>query len=228
MLTASIHEIFSVLPYMFKVGMVFTLELTGLAAVFGILLGTLLAICRMSDTKMLSVPATLYVNAMRSVPLLLIIFWFYFLGPYILAWFSGSSTPVAIGAYKSAVLTFSLFEAAYFCEIMRAGILSIPKGQTQASLALGLTARQNMFNVVLPQAARNMAPSLLTRVITLFQDTSLVYVLSMTDFFGVASDVASRDGSTVQIYIFVAIVYFLICFGASRFVKRFEKLKHVH
>lgn len=228
MFNASFHEILSVLPYMFKVGMVFTIELTALAAVLGILLGTLLAICRMSESKMLSVPATLYVNAMRSVPLLLIIFWFYFLGPYVLAWLSGSTTPVAIGAYKSAVLTFSLFEAAYFCEIMRAGIASIPKGQTQASLALGLTARQNMLNVVLPQAARNMAPSLLTRVITLFQDTSLVYVLSMTDFFGAATDVASRDGSTVQIYIFAAIIYFLICFSASRFVKRFEKLKYAH
>lgn len=226
--TASIHEIFAVLPYMFKVGMVFTLELTGLAAVFGMVLGTLLAICRMSDVKMLSVPATLYVNAMRSVPLLLIIFWFYFLGPYVLAWFSHSSMPVAIGAYKSAVITFSLFEAAYFCEIMRAGISSIPYGQTQAGLALGLTARQNMVNVVLPQAVRNMGPSLLTRVITLFQDTSLVYVLSMTDFFGAATDVASRDGSTVQIYIFAAIVYFVICFGTSQFVKRFEKLRYAH
>lgn len=126
------------------------------------------------------------------------------------------------------MLTFSLFEAAYFCEIMRAGILSIPEGQTQAGLALGLTTRQNMLAVILPQAARNMAPSLLTRVITLFQDTSLVYVLSMTDFFGAASNVASRDGSTVQIYIFAAVVYFSICFGASRFVRRFEKLKHAH
>lgn len=223
-----LHEIAAALPYLFETGMAFSLTLTALAATFGLMLGTLLALCRISQWKPLSVPATLYVNGMRSVPLLLVIFWFYFLAPYIGAWITHSSAPLQVGAYRSAVITFTLFESAYFCEIMRAGISSISRGQTQAGLALGLTYRQTMIAVVLPQALRNMTPALLTRVITLFQDTSLVYVLSMTDFFGAATDVASRDGSTVQMYLLAAAVYFVICFGASRFVRRFDIAQHAH
>lgn len=223
-----VHEILTTLPYLLKVGMTFSLTLTVLAAVLGLALGTLLALCRMSSLKWLSVPATLYVNGMRSVPLLLMIFWFYFLAPYVGAWITNSPTPVQVGAYRSAVITFTLFEAAYFCEIMRAGILSIGKGQLNAGLALGLTYAQVMKTIVLPQALRNMTPALLTRVITLFQDTSLVYVLSMTDFFGAISDIASRDGTMVPMYLFAAAVYFVICFGASRFVGHFETARHAH
>jgi len=223
-----LHEIVAALPYLFETGMTFSLTLTALAAALGLMLGTLLALCRLSKSRLLSLPATLYVNGMRSVPLLLVIFWFYFLAPYIGAWIEHSPTPVQIGAYRSAVITFSLFESAYFCEIMRAGIASISRGQTHAALALGLTARQTMIMVVLPQALRNMTPALLTRVITLFQDTSLVYVLSMTDFFGAANDVASRDGSIVQMYLLAAVVYFAICFTASNFVKSFGTARHAH
>jgi glutamate/aspartate transport system permease protein len=223
-----LHEIVASLPYLLKVGMTFSLTLTALAAVFGLMLGTLLALCRMSPSKLLSAPATFYVNGMRSVPLLLVIFWFYFLAPYVGAWITHSSTPVEVGAYRSAVITFTLFESAYFCEIMRAGIASISRGQMQAGLALGLSYQQTMISVVLPQALRNMTPALLTRVITLFQDTSLVYVLSMTDFFGAASEIAARDGSTVQMYVFAAAVYFAICYSASRLVKRFETARHAH
>ena len=121
------------------------------------------------------------------------------------------------------MITFTLFEAAYFCEIMRAGIQSISRGQVSASLALGLSPWQSMRHVVLPQAFRNMIPALLTRVIILFQDTSLVYVLSLTDFLGAASKIGQRDGRLVELYLFVALVYFLICFTASRLVKRLEK-----
>lgn len=220
------QQLLAAMPYMFKVGMTFSLTLTFLAATLGLVLGTLLAMCRMSSTKWLSVPATLYVNGMRSVPLLLVIFWFYFLAPYIGAWLTGSPRPVEVGAYKSAVLTFTLFESAYLCEIMRAGINSVSRGQLAASLALGLTHRQAMIAVVLPQALRNMTPAILTRVITLFQDTSLVYVLSMTDFFGAVADIGSRDGRTVEMYVFAAAVYFLICFSASRLVKRFDTSLH--
>lgn len=228
MSSSGFHEIVAALPYLFKTGMTFSLTLTALAAILGLLLGTLLAICRMSSSKLIAVPATLYVNGMRSVPLLLVIFWFYFLAPYVGAWLTHSPMPVEVGAYRSAVITFTLFESAYFCEIMRAGIASISRGQMQAALALGLTQRQTMLTVILPQALRNMTPALLTRVITLFQDTSLVYVLSMSDFFGAASEIASRDGSTVQMYLFAAAVYFVICFGASRFVKRFDIARHAH
>jgi glutamate/aspartate transport system permease protein len=168
--------------YLFREGMTFTLTLTGLAAAGGILFGTLLAMMRLSSHRWLSVPATLYVNLMRSIPLLLVIFWFYFLVPYIGAWLVGSSTPIRMGAFASSVITFTLFEAAYYSEIMRAGIQSIPRGQVWAGQALGLTYWQSMGPVVLPQAFRNMIPILLTQTIILFQDTSLVYVLSITDF----------------------------------------------
>jgi len=217
----------SAAPYLFKTGMSFTLMLTLLAAVMGLALGTLLAFARLSPFTWLSVPAGIYVNAMRSIPLLLVIFWFYFLVPYIAAWIMGASSPVRVGAFNSAVITFTLFEAAYFCEIMRAGIQSISRGQVSASLALGLNPWQGMRYVVLPQALRNMTPALLTRVIILFQDTSLVYVLSLTDFLGAAAKVGQRDGRLVELYLFVALVYFVICFAASRLVKRLERRTQV-
>lgn len=213
----------SALPYLFQTGMTFTLTLTLLAAAMGLVLGTLLAMMRLSRYRILSVPAGIYVNVMRSVPLLLVIFWFYFLVPYIAAWIVGSPTPLRVGAFNSAVVTFTLFEAAYFCEIMRAGIQSIARGQVSASMALGLNHWQGMRYVILPQAIRNMVPALLTRVIILFQDTSLVYVLSLTDFLGAASKIGQRDGRLVELYLFVAVVYFVICFTASRLVKRLEK-----
>lgn len=215
------------LPYLFRTGMAFTLTLTALAAVMGLALGTVLAMMRLSRLRILSVPAGIYVNVMRSVPLLLVIFWFYFLMPYMAAWAVGSSTPLRVGAFNSAVITFTLFEAAYFCEIMRAGIQSIARGQVSASLALGLTPWQGMRYVVLPQALRNMLPALLTRVIILFQDTSLVYVLSLTDFLGAATKIGQRDGRLVELYLFVAVVYFIICFTASRLVKRLERRTRV-
>lgn len=219
--------IWTAVPYLFQTGMAFTLTLTILAGVMGLALGTLLAMMRLSRFKVLSVPAGIYVNVMRSIPLLLVIFWFYFLMPYIAAWVVGSPTPLRVGAFNSAVITFTLFEAAYFCEIMRAGIQSIARGQVSASMALGLNHWQGMRYVVLPQALRNMVPALLTRVIILFQDTSLVYVLSLTDFLGAAAKIGQRDGRLVELYLFVAVVYFVICFTASRLVKRLEKRTRV-
>jgi glutamate/aspartate transport system permease protein len=130
--------------------------------------------------------------------------------------------PVQVGAFLSAVITFTLFEAAYYCEIMRAGIQSIPRGQVWAGYALGLNYWQTMGNVVLPQAFRNMLPVLLTQTIILFQDTSLVYVLSITDFLGAASKVAQRDGRLVEMYLFVAVIYFIISAVLSQRVKRLQ------
>jgi glutamate/aspartate transport system permease protein len=203
-------------PYLLETGLAFSLTLTALAAVMGLALGTLLAVMRLSPLKILAWPAGVYVTVMRSVPLLLVIFWFYFLMPYFSGWVLGRSSPVPVGGFLSAVITFTAFEAAYFCEIVRAGIQSIPKGQVAASTALGMTPRQSLQSIVLPQALRNMAPSLLTRIIMLFQDTSLVYVLSLTDFLGAATRIGQRDGRLVEMYIFVAVVYLVICFSASR------------
>jgi glutamate/aspartate transport system permease protein len=159
----------------------------------------------------------------KTIPLVLVIFWFYFLVPYIGAYLIGASQPIKVGAFYSSVITFTLFEAAYYCEIMRAGIQSVSRGQVSAGYALGLDYWQVMGKVILPQAFRNMIPILLTQTIVLFQDTSLVYVLSITDFLGAASKVAQRDGRLVEMYLFAALVYFVICFGGSLLVKQLQK-----
>ena len=209
--------------YLFQTGMVFTLQLTAYAMVGGILIGTVLAMMRLSSIKPMSLAATSYVNLIRSMPLVLVIFWFYFLVPYIGAWVIGAKEPIKVGAFSSSLITFILFEAAYYCEIMRAGIQSIPRGQVWAGYALGMNYWQTMSNIVLPQAFRNMIPVLLTQTIVLFQDVSLVYVLSITDFVGAASKVAQRDGRLIEMYLFVALVYFVMCFGLSLLVKQLQK-----
>jgi glutamate/aspartate transport system permease protein len=209
--------------YLFKTGMSFTLELTGLAMVGGILIGTVLAMMRLSSIKSISLVATSYVNLIRSMPLVLVIFWFYFLVPYIGAWMIGANQPISVGAFSSSLITFILFEAAYYCEIMRAGIQSISRGQVSAGNALGMNYWQTMGNIVLPQAFRNMIPVLLTQTIVLFQDVSLVYVLSITDFVGAASKIAQRDGRLIEMYLFVAVVYFIMCFGLSLLVKKLQQ-----
>jgi glutamate/aspartate transport system permease protein len=208
--------------YLFRDGMTFSLTLTALASVGGILFGTLLALMRLSSFKTLSMVASGYVNLMRSLPLVLVIFWFFFLVPYIGGWLTGSGQPIKVGAFSSALITFTMFEAAFYCEIMRAGIQSVSKGQTAAGYALGLNYRQTMSYIVLPQAVRNMLPVLLTQTIILFQDTSLVYVISSTDFLGAAVKVANRDGRLVEMYTFAAVVYFVICFTASMYVRRLQ------
>ena len=209
--------------YLFREGMTFTLTLTALAMTGGIIFGTLLAMMRLSSIKPLAWVAGVYVNLMRSIPLVLVIFWFYFLVPYIGAYVIGATQPIKVGAFYSSVITFTLFEAAYYCEIMRAGIQSVSRGQVSAGYALGLDYWQVMGKVILPQAFRNMIPILLTQTIVLFQDTSLVYVLSITDFLGAASKVAQRDGRLVEMYLFAALVYFVICFGGSLLVKQLQK-----
>lgn len=208
--------------YLFTTGMAFTLKLTLLAMTGGIILGTILALMRLSSNKLIAMPATAYVNLMRSVPLVLVIFWFYFLVPYIGAWMIGASEPVKVGAFSSSLITFIMFEAAYYCEIMRSGIQSVPRGQVAAGQALGMNYWQTMGHVVLPQAFRNMIPLLLTQTIILLQDVSLVYVLSITDFVGAASKVAQRDGRLVEMYLFVAVVYFFMSFGLSLLVKQLQ------
>ena len=210
------------LSYLFGVGMTFTLMLTALATAGGIVLGTILALMRLSGVAPLSLPAAGYVNLMRSIPLVLLIFWFYFLVPYIGQWITGAARPIQVGAFTSTLVTFTLLEAAYFCEIMRAGIQSIPRGQVAAAQALGMTYPTSMMYIVLPQAFRNMVPVLLTQTIILFQDTSLVYVLSITDFLGAASRIAQRDGRLVEMYLFAALVYFVISLAASTGVRRLQ------
>jgi glutamate/aspartate transport system permease protein len=210
------------LPYLWK-GMQYTLQLTITAAIGGLVFGTLLALARLSSIRWLSNLAAGYVNLMRSIPLVLVIFWFFFLVPFILQSITGAERPPQVGAERTAIITFIMFEAAYFCEIMRAGIQSIPRGQVYAGYALGLTYGQSMRLVILPQAFRNMLPVLLTQTIILFQDTSLVYVISATDFVGAAAKIAQRDSRLVEMYLFVAVVYFVICYGLSLLVKHLQR-----
>jgi len=209
-------------PYLLS-GLQYTLQLTAVAAVGGVLFGTLLALARLSSFKPLALLAAAYVNLMRSIPLLLVIFWFYFLVPVVLQSITGAERPVQLGADRSAYITFIMFEAAYFCEIMRAGIQSIAKGQVHAAYALGLTYAQAMRLIVLPQAFRNMLPVLLTQMIVLFQDVSLVSLLNVTDFVGASVKIAQRDSRVVEMYLFVAIVYFVLSFTLSTMVKQLQK-----
>jgi glutamate/aspartate transport system permease protein len=210
------------LPYLWK-GFQYTVQLTATAAVGGLVFGTLLAMARLSSFAPLSLLAAGYVNLMRSIPLVLVLFWFFFLMPLVIQGITGAERPPPIGAERTAIITFILFEAAYFCEIMRAGIQSIPRGQVFAAYALGLDYWQSMGNVILPQAFRNMIPVLLTQTIILFQDTSLVYVISATDFLGAASKIAQRDSRLVEMYLFVAVVYFVLCSLLSYLVKRLQR-----
>ena len=214
-------EIGRTFPYVMA-GLQYTVQITIVAAIGGTLAGTLLAMARLSALKPLSLVAAGYVNLMRSIPLLLVIFWFYFLVPVIIQSLTGSERPPQIGAERSAYITFIMFEAAYFCEIMRAGIQSIPKGQGGAAFALGLGYWSAMRLVILPQAVRNMLPVLLTQTIILFQDVSLVSLLNVTDFVGAATKVAQRDGRVVEMYLFVAVVYLALCSALSFGVRRLQ------
>jgi glutamate/aspartate transport system permease protein len=195
-------------------GFYFSIQLTLIATLGGIVFGTILALMRLSGKKFLMVPATIYVNGMRSVPLVMVILWFFLLVPVIIG------RPV--GAEYSAIITFIAFEAAYFSEIMRAGIQSIPRGQVFAGQALGMTYGQNMRLVVLPQAFRNMLPVLLTQTIILFQDTSLVYAIGAYDLLKGFTTAGKIYGRPEEAYLLAAVVYFIMCFGLSFLVKRLQ------
>ena len=196
-------------------GLYFSVTLTVIATLGGIALGTVLALMRLSGKKWLDVPATIYVNGMRSIPLVMVILWFFLLVPMIIG--------RPIGAEISAVITFIAFEAAYFSEIMRAGIQSIPRGQVFAGQALGMTYAQNMKLVVLPQAFRNMLPVLLTQTIILFQDTSLVYAIGAYDMLKGFEIAGKNFGRPIEAYLAAAVVYFVICYALSWTVKRLHK-----
>ena len=206
----------------FLSGIRYTLELTAITAVGGLALGTALALCRLSRNKFLSNFSRFYTNLMRAVPLVLILFWFFLLMPEVLKVILGLDHPVMIGADLTAIITFVLFEAAYFSEIMRAGIQSVSKGQLSAAKALGLRYGQTMRYIVLPQAVRNMLPVLLTQLIILFQDTSLVYVISGNDFMGAVTKIAQRDGQLVLMYSFAALCYLAVSFSLSMLVRRVQ------
>ena len=195
-------------------GFYFSVQLTLVATLGGIVLGTVLALMRLSGRPLLMMPATIYVNGMRSVPLVMVILWFFLLVPTLIG--------KPIGAELSATITFVAFEAAYFSEIMRAGIQSISRGQANAGQALGMTYAQNMRFIILPQAFRNMVPVLLTQTIILFQDTSLVYAIGAYDLLKGFTTAGKIYGRPEEAYLLAAVVYFVICFSLSLMVKQLQ------
>ena len=195
-------------------GFLFSIQLTLIATLGGIAFGTLLALMRLSGRQILMLPATFYVNGMRSIPLVMVILWFFLLVPTLIG--------RPIGAELSATITFIAFEAAYFSEIMRAGIQSIPRGQVHAGQALGMSYGQNMRLVVLPQAFRNMLPVLLTQTIILFQDTSLVYAIGAYDLLKGFVTAGKIYGRPEEAYLLAAVVYFIMCYGLSYLVKKLQ------
>jgi glutamate/aspartate transport system permease protein len=196
-------------------GLVFSVQLTLIAMIGGIIIGTILALMRLSGKKWLVMAAAFYVNTLRSVPLVMVILWFFLLIPLLI----GRS----LGAELSAIITFTVFEAAYYSEIMRAGIQSVSKGQVNAGYAVGMTYKQCMQLIVLPQAFRNMLPVLLTQTIILFQDTSLVYAIGAYDLLKGFEVAGKNFNRPVEAYLFAAVVYFVICFSLSMLVRRLQK-----
>ncbi|MGO4279197.1 L-glutamate ABC transporter membrane protein /L-aspartate ABC transporter membrane protein [Cupriavidus sp. OV038] len=203
-------------------GMTVSLKITVTAVVVGIVWGTILAMMRLSSFKALNWFAQGYVTIFRSIPLVMVLLWFFLIIPQLLQKVFNLS-PAADLRMTSALIAFALFEAAYYSEIIRAGIQSVSRGQMFAAQALGMTYGQTMRLVILPQAFRNMVPLLLTQGIILFQDTSLVYVSALADFFGQAYGIGERDGRIVEMLLFAGFVYFVICFSASLLVKRYQK-----
>ena len=209
------------LPFLWD-GMKISLMITFQAVIVGIVWGTLLAMMRLSSIKPLSLFAAGYVNLFRAVPLVMVLLWFFLIVPRFIERLL-DFPPGTDLRLSSAMMGFALFESAYYSEIIRAGIQSVPKGQISASYALGMTYSQAMRLVILPQAFRNMVPLLLTQGIILFQDTSLVYVSALADFFGAAYKVGDRDGRLVEMLLFAGAIYFVICFSASQLVKHLQK-----
>jgi glutamate/aspartate transport system permease protein len=196
-------------------GFAFSLQLTAIAMLGGIALGTVLALMRLSSKPWLTLPAAAYVNTMRSIPLVMVILWFFLLIPLAIG--------RPLGAEMSAVITFTLFEAAYYSEIMRAGIQSVPRGQVGAGYALGMSYGQTMRLIVLPQAFRNMLPVLLTQTIILFQDTSLVYAIGAYDLLKGFEVAGKNFNRPVETYLVAAVLYFVISFSLSMLVKRLQQ-----
>ncbi len=207
-------------PYLLD-GLQTTALLVVCAMVLGIALGTVLAIIRLFGPQPLAVLATGYVNFFRSIPLVLTLFWFFFLVPFFIRWVTGDPN-AAVGIMLTAICALTLAESAYFCEIIRAGIGSVAKGQMQAATALGMSRRQALQDIILPQAFRNMTPSLINQTVALLKDTSLVYVISLNDFLGAATKIGQRDGTLVEMYLFVAVVYLALCSAGVWLVDRMK------
>jgi len=210
------------LPFLMD-GLAFTFELTAVACIGGLILGTGMAIIRQLQVPVASRLVSVYVTLMRCIPLILVLFWFFFLVPLILGYLSATGRPIPLGPKTTAFVTFTMFEAAYYAEIVRSGFKAIHKGQYEGAKALGLSTTTMYASVIIPQVLSATAPIIVTQTIILFQDTALVYVLSLNDFLGIAARIAQRDGKLVEFYTFVAIVYFILCSVGSELAERLRR-----
>lgn len=217
-----VSAIVDALPYLLK-GLQFSLLLTLIAFAAGLVLGTLLALIQHLQLPVLAPLARIYVALIRSVPLIMVLFWFFFLVPLIVGWMFNNGRPMPLGGMLTAFITFALFEAAYYSEIIRVGLRSVTRGQYEAAAALSLSTLDTYRFIILPQVFRVTSPIILSQTIILFQDTSLVYVLSLTDLVGAASKVAQLNGTLVEMYLTVAVIYLLICTAASQLVAVLRK-----
>lgn len=208
--------------YLILDGLSFTLAVTAIASIGGLVLGIVLVMMRISENRVISTVASLYVNFIRSLPLILVLFWFFFFMPYLLGWITGSPGPIKINVFLTVIITFILFESAFYCEIFRGGIKAIPKSQLDAARSLGFTNLQSFRLVIFPQVFRNILPILITQLIIVFQDTSVVYVISATDFLGAATTIARQEHRLVELYLFAAVVYFVISFALSSYARSIQ------
>jgi len=192
-----------------------TLRLAVPAIVLGFALGIVVGLARLARAPWIRVPATLYVEFFRGVPLVMVIFWMWFVIPQLLR--------LPIPEYGVALTAFVIFEAAYFGEIVRAGVQSVARGQVEAATAVGLTQTQTMRYVVLPQALRNMAPSLVTQMIVLFKDTSLASIIGYVDLTKAAQIVNNREIKPFELYLFIAVVYWICTYSMSSVARRLER-----
>jgi glutamate/aspartate transport system permease protein len=199
-----------------------TLKVVVLATIGGIFIGTLLALMRLSSSKILNLFAQSYVNLFRSIPLLLVLMWFYFAVPFIYTGITGKYLTIDT-ALVSSIVAFMLFEAAYFAEIVRAGIQSIPKGQSAAAAALGMSYGQSMRLIILPQAFRKMTPLLLQQTIILFQDSTMVYAIGLLDFFRTNYVRGDLMSLLTQYILFAGLVYFTVSMLATFLVKKLQQ-----
>ncbi|WP_262047734.1 amino acid ABC transporter permease [Bradyrhizobium sp. Bra78] len=204
-------------PYLWS-GLLFSLALTAVAFVVGMILGTCFALLQHFELPVIGKIVRGYIALIRSIPLILVLFWFFFLVPIVLGHLAGNGRPVPIGATWTAFITFGLFEAAYYSEIIRVGLRAVNRGQFEACQALALSTFETYRSVILPQVLRVASPIILSQTIILFQDTSLVYVLSLTDLLGAASKLAQLNGRLVEMYLVVVAVYLAISSAASQCV----------
>ncbi|WMY10978.1 amino acid ABC transporter permease [Paraburkholderia phenoliruptrix] len=214
--------IYNALPYLMD-GLAFTVQLTLVASIGGLILGTGMAVIRELKVPVASRVISAYVTLMRCIPLILVLFWFFFLVPLVLGHLSAAGRPVPLGPKATAFITFTMFEAAYYAEIVRSGFKAVQKGQYEGARALGLSTWTTYSSIIIPQVLRATAPIIVTQTIILFQDTSLVYVLSLNDFLKVAAQIAQRDSKLVEFYSFVAVVYLILCSAGSELAERLRR-----